>query len=761
MNQSTNLPQLQSPDLPDILIQDHLERMEPAYFERYTPEVVRGHLLMLQKLGKDNLAEVTAEPLGVDEWSITVVAFDYMAEISTISGLFASNGISVMGGDVYTYATRPNPPSPRSGPPRSRSRHRRRPSRPQFSGDMTSPGMLNLRKIVDIFHVRSVPQSVPDWKAFEGELEEALNLIKNHGGSEARTRINLQVVDYLRRSTGTTPTLLYPVRITVDNDTSPDTTQLLILGQDTPAFLYALSTALSLRNVSIIGLKIDTLEDEVRDLVTVTDRNGHKITDPHRLHELQFVVALIKQFTHLLIQAPNPAKALDHFNQMIDQVLTNVKSGREMEEIFLQFEKQKVIGAMARLFGTTDFLWEDFLRMQYDNLFPILQDLDTVGIRKSREQMDSELDTRLGRVSSVDGKKVVLNRYKDREMFRIDMRQILSNERSFREFSEELSDLAEVVINAAFHISDDNLRQRHGRPMLASREPCGFCICALGKCGGRELGWASDIELLFVYTEQGMTDGENNIHNSEYFERLVRMIGDTIVARQKGIFEIDLRLRPYGDKGALACSYNHFYEYFNERGGALPYERQALIKLRVIGGDKVLEGRINSARDAFVFSPVQPDIRELSRLRERQHNELVKPGAVNVKYSFGGVIDIEYYVQSLQILHGAEDLTLRSANTLEALIALCEAGHVCQDDYRMLSEAYMFLRRLINALRIVRGNAKDLVLPDRNSQEYRFLSRRLGYTGTDVSEQLHRDVSRHMESATQAHRTRFIHKLFE
>lgn len=735
--------------------------MEPAYFERYAPEVVQAHLVMLQKLGKDNLAEVTAEPLEVDEWRITVVAFDYMAEISTISGLFATNGISVVAGDVYTYAARPTQPVPASGPPRSRLSRRHRPSRPQLSGDMTSPRMLNLRKIVDIFHVRSVRETVPDWKAFEGELEEALNLIKNHGGNEARTRINLQVVDYLRHSAGATSTRLYPVRITVDNDSSPNATQLLIEGQDTPGFLYALSTALSLRNVSIIGLKIDTLEDEVRDLVTVTDRNGHKVTDPHRLHELQLVVALIKQFTHLLIQAPNPAKALDHFNQMIDQVLVNVKSGREMEEIVLQFEKQRVIGAMARLFGTTDFLWEDFLRMQYDNLFPILQDLDAVGIRKSREQMDRELEARLGRANSFDRKKAALNKYKDREMFRIDMRQILSDEKSFREFSQELSDLAEVVINAAFRISDDKLRQRHGQPMLASHEPCGFCICALGKCGGRELGWASDIEMLFVYTEQGTTDGENNIHNSEYFERLVRMIGDTIAARQKGIFEIDLRLRPYGDKGALACSYYHFYEYFNERGGALPYERQALIKLRVIGGDEALGGRIDSARDAFVFSPVQPDLTELSHLRERQNNELVKPGAVNVKYSFGGVIDIEYYVQSLQIMHGTNDPTLRSANTLEALTALCEAGHVSQDDYRMLSEAYIFLRRLINALRIVRGNAKDLVLPDRNSQEYRFLARRLGYTGADVSEQLHHDVSRYMESATQAHRTRFIHKLFD
>jgi glutamate-ammonia-ligase adenylyltransferase len=344
------------------------------------------------------------------------------------------------------------------------------------------------------------------------------------------------------------------------------------------------------------------------------------------------------------------------------------------------------------------------------------------------------------------------------------MGQILAKKEDFRAFARALTTLAEVVLNTAYRICDAELQPRYGRPRLDSGAPCEFCICALGKCGGRELGWASDIELLFVYTGQGMTDGPNPVHNSQYYERLVRMICDTIVARREGIFEIDLRLRPYGDKGALASSLDNFHEYFNEKGGALPYERQALIKLRAIGGEPGLRKQVEAARSAFVFSREPLDLNMLTHIRERQNNELVKSGTINVKYSYGGVIDIEYYVQQLQILHGVDDPALRSPNTIDALVALHQAGHIPDEDYNRLSEAYIFLRRLINALRIVRGHAKDLILPDRHSQPFLFLARRLGYADDpkhDAGEQLRQDVRRYMEWASQAHRTRFIHKLFD
>ena len=754
------LAYLQEAGLPEPLIQDHLSRMPTGYFERYDPEAIRFHLTLIGRLGQDHLVETHAEPIGASEWQVTVVGFDYMAELSLISGLMAANGLAIVSGDVFTY-TRATPPQT---PHRKMSRARRRTPRPAPFAEGFSPQLLAQRKIVDTFRTRSSGPIAPDWGAFEKDLVDALHCLKSDSASEAQSRINGRVVDFLRQTVHGPYQPLFPIKITIDNACSPDTTGLLIEGQDTPAFLYSLSTALALRGVTIVRISIETFGDEVRDSLEVADRQGNKLSDPDKLHELKFVVALIKQFTHLLIQAPNPAQALSHFNQLIDQILSNVRSERELEATFQQLEKHRVIGAMAKLFGTSDFLWEDFLRMQHKNLFPVLQDIDSVGIRKSREKMESELSARVSLITGYDRKKTLINQYKDREMFRIDMRQILATQEDFRTFSQELTDLAEVTLKAAHEVCDGEMRRKHGQPALPNGDPCGFCICALGKCGGREMGWASDIELMFVYAEQGTTNGAHPLQHSEYFERLVRLICDTVIARREGIFETDLRLRPYGEKGALASSLEIFRQYFNEQGGALPYERQALIKLRVIGGTNDLGQQITTIRDAFVFSRAPIDLTVLAHLRERQNNELVKPGALNVKYSYGGVIDIEYYVQGLQILFGPDDLSVRSPNTLDALTALHEAGHVPDEDYSRLSEAYVFLRRLINALRIVRGNAKDLVLPERDSQEFRFLARRLGYAETpdrDSAAQLWQDIRQSMEGSAQAHRTRFIHKLFE
>ena len=760
------LEQLNATNLPGTLVRDHLERMDISYFERYQSDAIQTHIAMINQLSAENLAEVQAEPIGPSEWRITIVAFDYMAEVSTISGLFVAAGLAIVGGDVFTYSGAPPSASPvaskKKSPPSARRRNR--PRIAPSSGGITSPALRKLRKIVDIFHVRAAPAVSPDWVAFDQDLETALRQLKARQVEDVQRQINLRVVDYLRRTSNTVNMPLFPVQISIDNEATPHATRLQIDGQDTPAFLYALSTALTLRNINIVRIAIETPGVEVRDTVEVTNRHGDKITDTDKLHELRFVIALIKQFTHLLTRAPNPAQALEHFNQLIDQILANVQSGREMEEIFLQMEKQHVISAMAKLFGTSDFLWEDFLRMQYKNLFPVLQDINTVGAWKSQEQMETELTARLNGIAGYERRKKILNQYKDREMFRIDMGQILSKKEDFRAFAQALTTLAEVVLNAACQICDAEQQQRYGRPRLDSGAPSEFCICALGKCGGRELGWASDIELLFIYTGQGMTDGQSPVHNSQYYERLTRMICDTVVARREGIFEIDLRLRPYGNKGALASSLEIFHGYFNGKGGALPYERQALIKLRAISGDPELKQQIEAARNAFVFNREPLDLNMLTRIRERQNNELVKAGAINVKYSYGGVIDIEYYVQELQIVHGVDDSALRSPNTIDALAALHQAGHFSDDDYQRLSEAYIFLRRLINALRIVRGNAKDLILPDRRSQPFLFLARRLGYVDMpqqDAAEQLRQDVRQYMEWASQAHRKRFIHKLFD
>jgi glutamate-ammonia-ligase adenylyltransferase len=263
------------------------------------------------------------------------------------------------------------------------------------------------------------------------------------------------------------------------------------------------------------------------------------------------------------------------------------------------------------------------------------------------------------------------------------------------------------------------------------------------------MGYASDLELLFVHDGQG---------NTPSFESLVRQVMDLIETRAKGIFQLDFRLRPYGEKGALSIPFEEFVKYYNTGGPAAPFERQALIKLRWVAGDESLGRRVEAHRDVFTYGGGDWDWENALHLRRRQMRELVKPGTINVKYSPGGIIDLEYATQYLQLVHGAEHSSLRVTNTLEALDQLRRLEIIQKADFDVLHPAYLFMRNLIDALRIVRGDASDLVLPDETSEEFKSLARRLGYWGHDRTQAaafLATDIRQWMKKVNLYFRDRF------
>jgi glutamate-ammonia-ligase adenylyltransferase len=254
-----------------------------------------------------------------------------------------------------------------------------------------------------------------------------------------------------------------------------------------------------------------------------------------------------------------------------------------------------------------------------------------------------------------------------------------------------------------------------------------MAVCALGKCGGRELGFASDIELMFVYGGNGRTAGPHTITTAEFYEKVVESFVSTIQAKREGIFEIDLQLRPYGKSGSMAVSLEAFRRYFAPDGPAWAYERQALVKLRPIAGNPDLGQHVATLRDQFVYTGEPFDVTAMRAMRERQIRHLVTGGTFNAKYSPGGLVDVEYLVQGLQITHGHLDPTLRQTNIRQAMAALTQAGILSEDSYTQLRKAHTFLRWLIDGLRMVRGNAKDLTVPPADSEAFAFLARRLRY----------------------------------
>jgi glutamate-ammonia-ligase adenylyltransferase len=411
-------------------------------------------------------------------------------------------------------------------------------------------------------------------------------------------------------------------------------------------------------------------------------------------------------------------------------------------------ERPEVLEALANLLGVSDFLWDDFLRMQHTNLFPMVVDPKSLGAAKTKSQLREELRGHMTEAKDLQTKHDILNAFKDREMFRIDMRFIQRMIPEFWLFSAELTHLGEIILESAFELNIGELQAQHGEPLHEDGSPCKICVCGLGKFGGREIGFASDIELMFLYSGHGMTSGPEQIANSEFLAKLVHAIGHAIKAKREGIFELDLRLRPYGKASGLGVTVDRFHKYFAPDGPAWNYERQALVKLRPLLGEPDFCKEIVAVRDRCIYTGEVFDVAALRAIRERQVRQLVKGGTVNAKFSPGGLVDLEYLVQALQITYGHELPELRQTNTASVLIALVRIGLLSSEDYILLDEALEFLRKLIQGLRIVRGNARDLTIPAIGSDEFVFLARRLGYDRNHSA--LQEDVHRHTSNIQNA-----------
>jgi len=736
-----------SPVAPNI--RHHVERMDSSYATTFGEQEIRRHATLAEHLDDAHLVEVDAVPIDDGCWRVTIVAYDYPGELSLICGLLFVYGFTIYDGHVFTYEPLASQPA--------RSDQSLRPSQPRREVPRKSTQADSRRKIVDVFTVRPVQEEVtPDtWSRYAEDLAGLLNLMHIGQRREARGELAKRVAVALR-DVGSPTATLYPVDIEIDNTTSSQYTVLHIQAPDTIGFLYEFANALALSRIYIARVTVDSIGNRVHDTLYVTDADGRKITAPDKQRELRAATVLIKHFTHLLPHSPNPESALLHFREFIGQLFTQPDWPDELASL----ERPEVLNALARLLGVSNFLWDDFLRMQYANLFPVVRDVDALVTAKSRAQLQAELETELRLVH--DGPQMpsedaawrsTLNAFKDREMFRVDMRHILGHTEEFWEFSQELSDLAEVIVNAAYHLCHEDLRTQFGTPCLEDGSPSHMSVCALGKFGGRELGFASDIELMFIYAGNGTTTGPNVITTSEFYEKAVQAFVSAIQAKREGIFEIDLQLRPYGKSSNLAVSLHAFRRYFAPDGPAWAYERQALVKLRPIAGDAELGRFVGTLRDEFVYNGEPFDVTAMRAMRERQIRHLVVGGTFNAKYSPGGLVDVEYLVQVLQITHGYHKLGLRFTNTRDTMAALAAEGILAPDDYARLRKAHTFLRWLMDALRMVRGNAKDLTVPPDDSEEFAFLARRLRY-GSDLA-QLRDDLARYTASV-QALNTRLL-----
>jgi glutamate-ammonia-ligase adenylyltransferase len=303
--------------------------------------------------------------------------------------------------------------------------------------------------------------------------------------------------------------------------------------------------------------------------------------------------------------------------------------------------------------------------------------------------------------------------------------------------SRQITLVAEVCLETAYRQALERLIEKYGEPREEQGAPARFAILALGKLGGREIDYHSDLDILFVYSAPGTTirpDGGPGLANSEFFARLAQRIMGALGSRtREGIaFRTDASLRPSGRAGPLVTHRMAFDAY--HRKGSQTWERQALVKLRPVAADPELgQAVLGSVRQIlYGAAPTEDPRPEIGRIRARVEAEVGKEDGnrIDLKAGRGGLVDVEFAVQALQLLHGWRSEDVRTPNTLEALEGLKALGVLSEDQGSSLAEGYGVLRGVVGRLRILLERATDALPAD--PARLGELARGLGHGGTDA-----------------------------
>ncbi len=293
-----------------------------------------------------------------------------------------------------------------------------------------------------------------------------------------------------------------------------------------------------------------------------------------------------------------------------------------------------------------------------------------------------------------------LRRLRQRVLLRA-MARDLSGAADLAEVCGAMSDLAEASIAAALAWAEARQAERCGRPRGAGGTPQPLLVVGMGKLGGRELNVSSDIDLVLVYPEEGDTDGAQRLSNHEYFARvgrkLIALLGD--ITEDGFVFRVDMRLRPYGESGPLVASFEALENYLVSQGRE--WERYAWIKARALTGGRERERELEAIVRPFVYRKYL-DYGTLAAMR-RLHAEVRREVerrelADHVKLGPGGIREIEFVVQALQLVRGGRDPQLAVRPTLEALARLGARRLLPDRAAAELAEAYLFLRRVEHRL---------------------------------------------------------------
>ncbi len=323
---------------------------------------------------------------------------------------------------------------------------------------------------------------------------------------------------------------------------------------------------------------------------------------------------------------------------------------------------------------------------------------------------------------------LALAAFRRRCLTRILLRDVLG-QATLAQTTAEISALADAILDWSYRKLRAEAEAEYGVPILADGSVCGCAILALGKLGGGELNYSSDIDLMYVYGGAGESSGQSQLSNKEFFEKVAQRQTRFLGAyTAEGIcYRVDLRLRPEGSLGEIAVSLDGAREYYRVR--ARDWELQMMIKARVAAGDAAVGLSLIefveplTYRTTTDFSAIEAVSAGRIRLNEKLSMRKLNGDALDVKLTGGGIRDIEFLVQCLQRLHGGRELWVRHGGTMLALGRLHDKGLLSTAEYRELNEAYQLMRHLEHRLQVMEDRQTHS-LPE-NPEEIDQLARRM------------------------------------
>jgi glutamate-ammonia-ligase adenylyltransferase len=434
-----------------------------------------------------------------------------------------------------------------------------------------------------------------------------------------------------------------------------------------------------------------------------------------------------------IARTPDPDQALRHFAAFLGGL-------RAPQGYLALFERAPPVGRrLLNLFGQSDYLTQYFLR--HPELVDALMQPEFADAHKPPQRIRDELATRAARYDDPEQKLGAMRRFKNEEVLRIALNDI-SRELDVPGVAPQLTALADAVLDECLFLAEHEVRERYGEPRTG-RWMETLAVLGMGKLGGSELGYHSDLDLIFIYSGPGQAEttggARGRVTHHEFFARVVqRLLSFLQVQFREGyLYRVDTRLRPSGNQGTLVVSEAAFREH-HERYGAL-WERQALVKARISAGDLAFGERlIREVVHPLAYERPLPDdaASEIDRMRMRMEREVAHETAevLDAKTGHGGLVDVEFAAQYLQLRHGGAHPRVRRTNTLEAITALEAEGKLAPGDARLLRDGYLFLRRVENRLRLIHGQSMSR-LPA-SGRALTQLARRLGQRGSDPGSEL-------------------------